>query len=74
VITGLVAFLNVLRREARPGRRGAGRRLLRVLSQWVHERGPNRECKTATEILHGDYGCCLIAAKLLRGAVKSDVH
>lgn len=67
MITGLVAFLNVLRDSS-------GRGLLRVLSQWAHERGLNRECKTATEILHGDYGCRLIAAKLLRGAVKSDVH
>lgn len=76
MITGLVAFLNVLRGEARranEARRGVGR-LLGVLSQWAHEKGPNRECKTATEILHGDYGCRLIAAKLLRGAVKSGVH
>jgi len=53
---------------------GAWVGLLGVLSQWAHERGPNRECKTATEILRSDYGCRLIAAKLLRGAVKSDVH
>lgn len=75
MITGLVAFLNVLRGEARrvEPRRGVGR-LLRVLSQWAHERGQNHKCKTATEILHGDYSCRLIAAKLLRGAVKSNVH
>lgn len=36
--------------------------------------GRARECKTASEILHGDYGRRLIAAKLSRGAVKSDVH
>lgn len=48
MITGLVAFLNVLRGEKQGGplevRRGVGR-LLRVLSQWAHERGLNHAAR-----------------------------
>lgn len=86
MITGLVAFLNVLRGGRSEADRRAPRRAAptRLVGAWVGclgyyhngrtKGGRTRECKTATEILHGDYGCRLIAAKLLRGAVKSDVH